>query len=105
AARDADGDEEEAGVPISRVRAVHTTVHGTDSTGRAYTAEDPDLLAYVHATLVDSALSAAGVYGPDLAERDRDRYVSEMARVAKRLGLADPPRTAADAAAVIEKSD
>ena len=99
------GDDDEAEVAISRVRAVHTTVHGTDSTGRAYTADDPDLLAYVHATLVDSALSAAAVYGPHLAKRDRDRYVSEMARVAKRLGLADPPRTAADAAAVIEKSD
>src|SRR5436190_700840 len=57
------GDGEEAEIAIARVRAVHATVHGTDSTGRPYTAEDPDLLAYVHATLVGSALSAAAVYG------------------------------------------
>lgn len=99
------GDDEEAEIAISRVRAVHATVWGTDSLGRRYTAGDPDLLAYVHATLVDSALCAAAVYGPELSARDGDRYVAEMARVAHRLGLADPPLTAAAAAAVITEAD
>src|SRR6478735_5345496 len=53
------GDDEEAEIAISRVRAVHATVRGVDSRGARYTADDPDLLAYVHATLVDSALTAA----------------------------------------------
>ena len=72
---------------------------------RPYTADDPDLLAYVHATLVDSALAAADVYGPRLSPRDRDRYVEEMAKVAHRLGVTDPPRDAAAAAAVIDRHD
>jgi len=99
------GDDEEAEIAISRVRAVHANVRGVDSRGRAYTADDPDLLAYVHATLVDSALTAASVYGPDLDDKERDRYVAEMARVAHRLGLSDPPRTAAAASDVIMQAD
>jgi len=95
------GDQEEAEIAISRVRAVHATVRGIDGRGTPYTADDPDLLAYVHATLVDSALAAAGVYGPRLTPRDRDRYVEEMAKVAHRLGVTDPPLDAASAAAVI----
>ena len=66
-----------------------------------YTANDPSLLAYVHSTLVDSALVAADVYGPRLSPTDRDRYAAEMARVAEALGLPDPPRDAASANTVI----
>ena len=58
------GDEEDAEIAINRVRSVHNTVRGVASRARAYSANDPDLLAYVHATLVDSALRAAAVYGP-----------------------------------------
>jgi uncharacterized protein (DUF2236 family) len=36
-----------------------------------------------------------------LSDDERDRYVAEMARVAKMLGLEDPPRTAAASSAVI----
>ena len=95
------GETDEAAAAIGRVQAVHSTVRGIDSTGAAYTASDPALLAYVHATLVDSALTAAAVYGPTLSEVERDRYVFEMARVAQLLGLADPPRDAGAARAVI----
>jgi uncharacterized protein (DUF2236 family) len=95
------GDKEEAEIAISRVRAVHATVRGVDPRGVPYTADDPELLAYVHATLVDSALRAADVYGPRLEPRVRDRYVAEMAPVARRLGVPDPPCDAAAAAAVV----
>ena len=91
------GEADEAGEAIRRVQHVHDNVRGVDSTGAAYTANDPALLAYVHATLVDSALCAADVYGPALTDCERDRYVFEMARVAQMLGLADPPRDAAAA--------
>ena len=80
-------------------------VRGVDVRGRAYSAADPALLAYVHATLVDSALTAADVYGPRLSAGERDRYVAEMARVANLLGLGDPPTTAAQASAVIMTND
>ena len=99
------GEADEASAAVRRVRAVHDTVRGIDSTGAAYTANDPALLAYVHSTLVDSALTAADVYGPRLPPSERDRYVVEMARVARMLGLADPPETAAAASAVIMTAD
>jgi len=95
------GDTDEANAALARVRAVHETVRGVDSTGAPYSANDLPLLAYVHATLVDSALAAADVYGPRLAPAERDRYVAEMARVAELLGLDEPPRDAAAARALI----
>ena len=63
------GEREEADEAIRRVQGVHNTVRGIDSRGVSYAATDPALLAYVHATLVDSALRAADVYGPRLAAR------------------------------------
>jgi uncharacterized protein (DUF2236 family) len=85
------GDERVASTAINRVRGVHNTVRGVAATGTAYSANDPGLLAYVHATLVDSALRASAVYGPRLSSAERDRYVAEMARVADLLGVVDPP--------------
>ena len=99
------GERDEADLAVRRVRAVHATVRGVDSQGAHYTADDPALLAYVHATLVDSALCAADVYGPRLSPSERDRYVAEMARVAEALGLDDPPRDAASAHALITDND
>ncbi len=99
------GDDAEAAAAINRVRGVHATVRGVDVRGASYSATDPILLAYVHATLVDSAITAADVYGPRLSPSERDRYVAEMARVAALLGLDDPPRTAAQVSAVIMNND
>ena len=99
------GDSDEAETAVRRVTGVHKAVRGVDIRGEAYAATDPVLLAYVHSTLVDSALCAAAVYGPRLSSAERDRYVAEMARVAKLLGLDDPPRTASEASAVIMTND
>ena len=77
------GDRASRAAAIDRVDGVHRTVRGVTDTGAAYSANDPALLAYVHATLVDSALRAAAVYGPRLSPAERDRYVAEMARVAR----------------------
>ena len=95
------GEREDADAAIRRVKGVHDSVRGTDIRGVSYAATDPALLAYVHATLVDSALRAADVYGPRLPPDERDRYVAEMARVAVLLGVEDPPRDAKSAHAVI----
>jgi len=99
------GDDDEANDAVRRVRGVHARVRGVDVRGASYAASDPELLAYVHATLVDSALQAADVYGPRLSCADRDRYVVEMARVAELLGLDNPPRDAASANAVVNRND
>ena len=95
------GDQEVAHAAINRVRAVHDTVNGVAAGGSLYSANDPGLLNYVHATLVDSALRAAAVYGPRLSAAERDGYVAEMARVAEMLGVDDPPRDAAAATKVL----
>jgi uncharacterized protein (DUF2236 family) len=89
------GDAEVARAAINRVRSVHNGVAGVSAGGTLYSANDPDLLGYVHATLVDSALRAASVYGPRLSTAERDGYVAEMARVADMLGVDGPPRDAA----------
>jgi uncharacterized protein (DUF2236 family) len=95
------GDADVARAAINRVRSVHNTVAGVAASGSLYSANDPGLLGYVHATLVDSALTAASVYGPRLSAAERNRYVAEMARVAELLGVDDPPRDAAAVNAVL----
>jgi uncharacterized protein (DUF2236 family) len=72
----------------ARVRAVHTHVRGTDPvTGLAYRAEDPDLLLWVHAGMVDSIAHIVQRYGRTLDPADADRYVAEMARFAEIIGV------------------
>jgi uncharacterized protein (DUF2236 family) len=72
---------------------VHTHVRGIAPDGRPYSADDPRLVAWVHATEVDSFLVAYGRYGPEpIDEDDADRYVDEMAIVARAFG-ADPVPT------------
>lgn len=81
---------------IAHVRRIHDAVTGTAADGRPYRANDPHLLAWVHATEVDSFLRAYQRYGGrDLSPLDQDRYVAEMAEVAERLGVLAAPRTAA----------
>lgn len=77
---------------IARVRAVHEHVRGIAPDGRPYAATDPHLLAWVHATEVDSFLRAFRRYGGEpLTSSDADRYVAEMAVVGRELGAEDVP--------------
>lgn len=81
------------------VRRVHRRVRGTTADGTPYDAADPDLVAFVHATEVDSFLAANRVYGRDrLRPAEADAYCVEMARVAALLGATDLPDTAAGTA-------
>ena len=51
------GTRAEADAAAAKINEVHTRINGIDPvTGRRYDALDPDLLLYVHACLVDSAL-------------------------------------------------
>jgi uncharacterized protein (DUF2236 family) len=95
------GDAEVGRAAINRVRSVHNTVAGVAANGELYSANDPGLLGYVHATLVDSALRAAAIYGPRISPPERDTYVAEMAKVASLLGVEDPPRDAASVSEVL----
>lgn len=96
------GTPEEHRGALDTIRGIHRRVHGrlTVSVGRfpagtPYSAEDPELLLWVHATLLDSIpLVHERLVGP-LREAERDRYCEESAAVAVALGARaeDVPRT------------
>ena len=82
---------------VDKVRGIHRRVHGTAPDGRAYRADDPHLLQWVHIAEVDSFLLAYQLYGAAPLDQDgRDAYVADTARVATALGVLDPPRTEAE---------
>jgi len=82
------GDTAAAESAAGRVRAVHIHVRGTDPvTGLAYRAEDPELLLWVHAGMVDSIVQVVQRYGRSLDAADADRYVAEMTSFAEILGV------------------
>src|SRR6266568_2442073 len=79
----------------ARVRRIHDHVRGVDTvTSRPYAADDPSLLLWVHAALVQSGLAAGRAFGTPLSAQDSDRYVGEMMAVAELAGV---PRTLAPA--------
>jgi uncharacterized protein (DUF2236 family) len=91
------GDSVTAQAAIDRVAAVHRRVEGVAPDGRPYSARDPELVAYVHATEVDSFLRAVRRYGRTrLDAAAADRYVAEMAQIGERLGAVSPPRSRAE---------
>jgi uncharacterized protein (DUF2236 family) len=82
------GDRAAAERAAARVRRVHEHITGTDTiTGRPYAASDPALLLWVHATLVESGIVAAGSFGSPLPAEDSDRYVAEMTAAAELVGI------------------
>lgn len=77
---------------IEAVRTIHDRVTGTLPDGTPYRANDPHLLAWVHATEIDSFLRAYRRYGtPPITDHEADHYVAEMAEVALPLGVTNPP--------------
>ncbi|CAB4609865.1 unannotated protein [freshwater metagenome] len=77
---------------VDRVRAVHKRVTGIASDGRAYSANDPHLLRWVHIAEVDSFLRAHQAYGAKpLDAAGYDQYVADMAVIARKLGVPAPP--------------
>jgi uncharacterized protein (DUF2236 family) len=84
-----DADRERA---LERIRAIHRRVHGQLSAdvgpfpaGTAYSAEDPDLVLWVHATLVESVPMFYEMLIAPLAPAERDRYCAAAAPVAVAL--------------------
>ncbi|MDP9343755.1 MAG: DUF2236 domain-containing protein [Actinomycetota bacterium] len=82
------GTREEAQSAADRINAVHRTVRGIDEvTGLPYDAFDPDLLLWVHACLVDSALLFEELTVGRLNTAGRDRFHREQMLAAEMLGL------------------
>jgi uncharacterized protein (DUF2236 family) len=91
------GSVREIDAAVQHLYAIHEKVTGVAPDGKPYRANDPHLLAWVHATEVDGFLEARRRFGvKDLDKAHADRYVAEMARVGKLMGVGSPPRSTAD---------
>lgn len=89
---------------IERVLAIHHTVRGTAPNGRLYSADDPELLTWVHCAEMWSFLHGYMRYrGVQLPEALQDRYYDETRRVAEVLGARDVPRSAAGMEAYFQR--
>jgi uncharacterized protein (DUF2236 family) len=80
------GDTEQALEAADRVRGIHGRVIGRRG-GRTYSALDHELLLWVHATLVDSALVTYERFVEPLSPDDVERYHEEMKRFAGAFGV------------------
>lgn len=82
------GSRDEALRAADRINDVHRRVHGIDPvTGRSYDALDPDLLLWVHACLVDSALLFERRTVGRLTDEERQRFHEEQLAAAELLEL------------------
>jgi len=88
------GDTPTAEAAARALGAVHARVHGALAegtqgfpAGTPYSAHDPALLLWVHATLVDSALATYECFVRPLAADERERFHAESRLVARLLGV------------------
>jgi uncharacterized protein (DUF2236 family) len=97
------GDRARAQRTADGINAIHERVHGRlpravgpFAAGTPYSACDPALLAWVHATLVDSFLLAYDRYVRPLSTAERDAYCAESAEIETvlRIGAGALPRSA-----------
>ena len=75
------GSEEEARRTAAAVRAVHERVRGP-----GYTANDPDLLLWVHATLVDTSLRVYNRFVAPLSPAEQEEFYEQSTLQAELLG-------------------
>ena len=88
------GEREAADRVTARVRRVHGRVRGTLAdaagpfpAGTPWAADDPELLLWIIATLVDSSLLVYDRYVQPLSLSERERTGRSTARVARLFGL------------------
>jgi len=98
------GTDAEREATYALINGIHRRVHGVlreDAgvfrAGTRYSAEDPALLLWVHATLLDSALLLHSCLIAPLTDAERDEYCREAAPLVHALGVReDVPETFAD---------
>jgi uncharacterized protein (DUF2236 family) len=95
------GDTEAAERAGEVLRRIHAHRQAIDPiTGEPYTPNEPDLLMWVHCTLVWGILAACERWGPALSAAERDRFVDEQRASARLVGL--DPQTAPGSAAELD---
>lgn len=85
---------------VAAIRAIHDRVNGRlrrdvgpFAAGTPYSANDPALLLWVHATLLDSVVLAYDALVKPLGPGDRDAYCRDAAPIAVELGAREVPTT------------
>jgi uncharacterized protein (DUF2236 family) len=88
------GSEARAHEASERLRAVHTRVHGLTKedggrypAGTKYSANDPRLGMWVHATLVDTSMQVYTAYVGSLSHAEKLRYYEEQKRLGAMFGV------------------
>ncbi|MGH7918936.1 MAG: oxygenase MpaB family protein, partial [Candidatus Dormibacteraceae bacterium] len=76
------GDPDALRLAARRINQAHREVRGA-----GYRASDPDLLLWVHATLIDSALTAYETFFRPLTAAEREAYYQESKPLGAMLGL------------------
>jgi uncharacterized protein (DUF2236 family) len=90
------GDRDEADAATARVRAIHSRVRGVLAedagpwpAGTPYAADDPELLLWILATMMDSASLVYGRYVGTLTRRELDALWADYRVVGSLFGLRD----------------
>jgi uncharacterized protein (DUF2236 family) len=97
-------EREQGEAMIARVKSIHDRVGGTLPDGRAYSANDPATLAFVH---IAGALCFLDAYirfvAPRMTGVEQDRYFAEVAGIARALGADPVPVSRAGAEALLDR--
>ena len=107
------GSTETVSNEVSRVSRLHNRVQGDYQPGnppeetKRYSANDEDLIAWVHIVFTDAFLRAHRQWGVEIpsvrdGETGEDRYVREWAEAGRLMGMADPPTSVAELEQALE---
>ena len=96
---------------LERVGNIHKRVHGTVedheavARGISYDARDPQLLMWVHATLIDSAMVAYDLFVKPLSLQEKARYYEESKKLAELFDIPNAivPRSLGEFSAYFDK--
>lgn len=80
-----------AQLALSALAATHASVRGRSPEGRPYSAGDPRLAAWVHATLIDTALVVERHWLGELSGSDRAAFYVETLALARAFGARVEP--------------
>lgn len=90
------GSDEDARRIVGRINGIHDRVNGRLDravgrypAGTFYSARDPELLTWVHATLIDSMVVSYELFVDPLSIEEKDRYALDATWLAEELGV--PP--------------
>ncbi|WP_330294387.1 oxygenase MpaB family protein [Streptomyces sp. NBC_00503] len=91
---------------IARLERAHRRIRGTDDAGRPYSAEDPEVRAWVMVTLYEAMTAMRELSGDPLSPAELDVLYAEFKEVCEALGITGDvlPATAADVPGYVERT-